>query len=125
MICFFLHSTKVNLDFVPWQSVSCVTPFDFYTKLVAITLIPPCLLGMYVNVPCFGFAPALSCPALLCSAALPLPSILSFALRSQEKRRLLLSLLIKHTYISCHLCGKQELCYCYSCYQYGYMIDMI
>jgi TRAP-type C4-dicarboxylate transport system permease small subunit len=30
----------VNLDFVPWQSVGCVSRFDFYTKLI-ITIVTP------------------------------------------------------------------------------------
>jgi hypothetical protein len=26
----------VNLDFVPWQSVGCVSKFDYYTKVRAL-----------------------------------------------------------------------------------------
>lgn len=30
----------VNLDFVPWQNLSCVTPYTFYDKYLALTILP-------------------------------------------------------------------------------------
>jgi hypothetical protein len=30
----------VNLDFIPWQSVGCVSLFNYYTKFVTITITP-------------------------------------------------------------------------------------
>jgi len=43
----------VNFDFVPWETVSCITPIDFYTKLLSMMLIAPVALllislGLYV-----------------------------------------------------------------------------
>lgn len=30
----------LNLDFVPWQSVGCISSFDFYTKMIVVCLTP-------------------------------------------------------------------------------------
>ena len=30
----------VNLDFVPWQSVGCASPFTYYTKFIVVTATP-------------------------------------------------------------------------------------
>jgi len=39
----------INLDFVPWQSVGCVTAFSYYTKLGLIALLPLLLtLALFV-----------------------------------------------------------------------------
>jgi uncharacterized membrane protein len=35
-----------NLDFIPWQSVGCVSGFDFYTKFLVITITPLVILAM-------------------------------------------------------------------------------
>jgi len=45
----------VNLDFVPWQSVGCVTFFDYYTKLIVITMTP---VGVLVALLLFFLLPS-------------------------------------------------------------------
>ena len=30
----------VNLNFIPFQSLSCVSPFDYFSKLLTVTLVP-------------------------------------------------------------------------------------
>lgn len=41
----FMKALKfINLDFVPFESLTCITGFDFYTKLFFATLTPPGLL---------------------------------------------------------------------------------
>lgn len=40
----FRPPPQVNLQFVPWNAVSCAAKIDFYTKLAALVLVPPCLL---------------------------------------------------------------------------------
>jgi uncharacterized membrane protein len=44
----------INLDFVPWQSVGCVSPFSFYSKLIAITVTP---IGIVFLICVFFLAP--------------------------------------------------------------------
>jgi len=42
------------LDFVPWQSVGCVSPFDFYIKFVVVTCVP---IGLLFIIMTFWFFP--------------------------------------------------------------------
>ena len=37
-----------SLDFIPWQSMECVTSLDYYTKLLIVTLTPIAILGLIV-----------------------------------------------------------------------------
>ena len=30
----------LQLDFVPWQSLSCVSPFSYYTKYITVMALP-------------------------------------------------------------------------------------
>ncbi len=41
----------VNLSFIPWASLECVTTLTFYDKLVLIVLVPPVALFVVAAVP--------------------------------------------------------------------------
>lgn len=34
-----------TMDFVPWQSLGCATDFDYYTKVLVVTITPICIMA--------------------------------------------------------------------------------